>query len=229
MKTIHQFRQLCLTGGIGYVLIFVTGIYANFGILEPLKATRGTDAAFTDYASDLQLAFLSFLVMVIADLVLTWVLHQLFATVNSSRAALASLFRFVNCMLFAVALVFLSDAQAVLQHHGSSEALFSALGQFDTTWQIGLLFFGAHLMVLSCLIRQSGYIHKIIGSLLFIAGAGYCVDSALSLTLSTYSQYAHLSVFVVALPGVVGELALTGWLLIKGFSFRIHNQINTTP
>ena len=81
---------------------------------------------------------------------------------------------------------------------------------------IGLVFFGIHLFLISYLILKSGYIPKILGILLILSALGYLLDSFANFLLPNYADYQTIFLLLVAVPGIVGELSLTLWLLIKG-------------
>jgi ABC-type multidrug transport system permease subunit len=87
---------------------------------------------------------------------------------------------------------------------------------FNYTWLIGLVFFAIHLFVLGYLIFKSGYMPKFLGILLIIAAIGYLIDSLANFLLSNYSDYKNLFMLIVIVPGIIGELSLTFWLLFKG-------------
>jgi hypothetical protein len=70
--------------------------------------------------------------------------------------------------------------------------------------------------VLGYLIYKSGYIPKTIGILLFIAAIGYLIDSFANFLLADYVNYKDIFLMIVLVPGVIGELSLTFWLLFKG-------------
>lgn len=221
-------RKIALIGGVGYIIIFITGIFANFGVLESLKDPESFDNTYNQLkeAKELfKLGLLAFLVMVIADLVLTWVLSRLFRQVNPGLNQITAWFRLVNVILFGVALYHLFDVLYLIGPGDQFAGLIQqelpffidrSLHSFNTTWLIGLVFFGVHLILLSRLICKSGQIHKSTSSLLFIAGIGYVLDSLLQFFYEDYGSISEISALVVVLPGLIGELALTGWLLFKG-------------
>jgi hypothetical protein len=90
------------------------------------------------------------------------------------------------------------------------------LEAFNFIWLIGLVFFGLHLFLMGILILKSDYIPKIIGGLLQLAAVGYLTDSFAQFLLPDYKSVQHVFELVVLIPGVIGELSFTVWLLIKG-------------
>jgi hypothetical protein len=219
-------RKLALIGGIGYLVIFISGIYANFMVLESLRSSDFVETyqnMKTNATLFVQGTF-SFVVMVLADLVLTYVLFVLFLDADAKRSSISAVFRFINVVFFGLALYYLFDAQSLLYQQPQSTLseiqmaiyLDENLKMFDTLWLIGLVFFGIHLILLSKVICTSKKVHKSISALLFIAGIGYVVDSGLQLYYPSYESIEHISTFIVVLPGLIGELSLTFWLLLKG-------------
>jgi hypothetical protein len=69
--------------------------------------------------------------------------------------------------------------------------------------------------VLGYLIYKSGYISKLIGVLLLVAGIGYLIDSFANFLLPDYANYKDIFLMIVVIPGIIGELSLTFWLLFK--------------
>ncbi|MBD3392996.1 MAG: DUF4386 family protein [Chitinivibrionales bacterium] len=53
----------------------------------------------------------------------------------------------------------------------------SGLESFEYIWNIGYPLFAIHLCVAGWLVFRSGYVPKVLGVLLVIAGAGYLIDS----------------------------------------------------
>jgi hypothetical protein len=76
--------------------------------------------------------------------------------------------------------------------------------------------FGIHLALLGSLILTSGYIPKVLGVLLILAGAGYVIDTMANALLANYGDYETTFLLIVAVPSVIGEFAFTIWLLLRG-------------
>jgi hypothetical protein len=214
-------RKLGIIGGFGYVVIFITGIFANFFVLEQLKVSGDEALTFQNIHENIPLflrAIIAFIFMVFFDLILTWVLYKIFKSQNPYLTKISAWLRLINALFFGAALVYLFQVLSVAESEATSKAIASvhySLNAFNNLWLIGLLFFGAHLMVLAILLNQSKQVFKIIPILLFIAGVGYLMDSTLQFVYADYARIAEISVMVVILPGVIGELSLTGWLLFK--------------
>lgn len=172
-----------------------------------------------------RLGILGFIIMVIFDVVVAWALYVLLKPVNRSLSLLAAWFRLVNATIFGIALYnlfsvlqLLGDANylAVFEISQLQTQVMLFLSAFNYTWLIGLIFFGFHLFVLGYLILRSGCIPGILGVLLMIASLGYLIDSFANFLLPDYADYETIFMLIVVVPGVIGELSLTLWLLLKG-------------
>lgn len=223
-KKKHNLKRIALFGGLGYLIIFISGIYANFVVIESLKVFNDKMATFQNFTDNREAFFLgiaSFIVMVMADLLLTWCLYGLFKPHHHKGSTNAAWFRLINVIFFGAALnhlfevVQLTNPQEILLHSPEflANQVNNALNEFNHVWLIGLLFFGVHLILLARLMLKHIRILRFIPILLMIAGFGYLADSVLQFTYSGYEQISDISTIIVVLPGVVGELSLTLWLL----------------
>ncbi len=75
-----------------------------------------------------------------------------------------------------------------------------------------LVFFGLYCVLIGPLILRSTFLPRILGVLMAVGGAGW-------LTFLSPSLGGYLFPYNVV-PGVVGEVSLTLWLLVKGLDVR---------
>ena len=85
---------------------------------------------------------------------------------------------------------------------------------FLSIWHVGLVLFGLHLVLIGYLAYRSGYVPRVLGVLLVIAGAGYLVDSFADMFVANYRAN-------VAAVTFIGEALLMLWLLVKGRSVTL--------
>ena len=121
-------------------------------------------------------------------------------------------------MVLGAALAFLYAALWVADSPGAfgdadDEAILLALQTFDLTWVVGLAAFGGHLVLVATLLHRSGG-PRLLVWLLAVAGTAYVVDTVAHLVLADYESLSGLFLAIVAVPSVLGELGLTGWLLL---------------
>ena len=207
--------------------VFVLAIFANFFVRTGLVDPDDAAATFNNIAESEALfrtGQFSFLIVFLLDVVIAWALYVLLKNVSKELSRLAAWFRLVYTVFLGVSLLFFFLVLELVTGAGYSEAFGSSqteaqatlfLDAFNYTWYIGLAAFGIHLMLVGYLLRRSGSAHRILATLLMVAGAAYVVDTTAISLLSTYSNYADLFLAMVALPSVVGELGLAIWLLRK--------------
>lgn len=218
MKSLKTTARLT---GFGYLIIFVSGFFANFYTLESMIADGNavqTAENIISQFSQFKMGIIAFSMMVLVDIILALPLYQLLKSESEKLATTSSILRLINGAIFAVALFSLfqiaslaQSPEAVLEHH-----VMQLLNQFNMIWNVGLLFFGAHLMLLGWLILKSVNFPRFIGFLLQIAGIAYLADSSAQLFLPNYEDYKGAFEMLVISGGVIGEFSLTLFLLIKG-------------
>lgn len=221
-------KTISTIAGIGYIIIFITGIFSNFFVLESLVIPDNATTTANNIMANETLyrtGLLSFIIMVVFDVFLAWALYIILIPVNKNLSLLSGWLRLVNSTIFAIALYNLLNVLDILSGVEYLEAILKdqlyvqvmlSLNTFNSTWLLGLVFFGLHLLVLGYLIFKSGYIPKTIGILLLIAAFGYLIDSFANFLLSDYANYKDIFLMIVIVPGIIGELSLTFWLLFKG-------------
>jgi len=218
MKTVAKIS------GIAYVLIFITGFYANFAILSNLVEIDNPSKTLTNISNSLNSfrnGLLSFLLMFVFDIVLIVTLFKLTKEVNRKLSFLASGFRMLHAIFFSIALLKLYDVFTITNGTNLSvkqpNIVLDLLSNFDKFWTIGLLFFGVHLLILGYLATKANYIPRYIGFLLIQAALGYFIDGFAKLSYDGYYHYQPYFEAGVILTGVIGELSFTMWLLVTGF------------
>jgi hypothetical protein len=225
MKALKKTARLA---GAGYLVIFITGFFANFFVLEGLVLDGNAQATSENILANLmqfRWGIFAFLIMVVIDVLMAGPLYILLKPVNKNLSLLSAWLRLVNGTIFGVALYSLFGILHLLSGAEYLTALEPAeiharvmlhLEAFNFIWLIGLVFFGLHLFLMGILILKSDYIPKIIGGLLQLAAVGYLTDSFAQFLLPDYKSVQHVFELVVLIPGVIGELSFTVWLLIKG-------------
>lgn len=227
MMTAEAAQRTARIAGLGYLAIFVLAILANFFVLEPL-GVRG-DAAAT--AANIvaaepvyRLGVAAFIAVLIADIIVGWALFIVLKPVDANLSLLALLFRaaytvaHVSVVLSLMSALAFATTPALAQDFAAGAPVLAY--HFFTSHGLGftvtLIFFGVHLLLLGMLIARSGYIPRLIGWLVCLAGLAYAADGFGTVILGSYGAYADIAAMAVIIPGIVGEGALTLWLLIRG-------------
>jgi len=80
---------------------------------------------------------------------------------------------------------------------------------FNTAYEIAMVPFGVHCLLIGYLIFHSPFFPRILGLLMALAGVGY-------LTFLWPRLGSHLFFPWIMIPGIAGEGSLTLWLLVVG-------------
>ncbi|MFC1529522.1 DUF4386 domain-containing protein [Gemmatimonadota bacterium] len=218
-------RTSVVVAGFGLLLMAILAPIANFGVIEKLIVSGdATTTANNIMASAglFRIGIVIFLIVAILDVVVAWALYVLLKPVNKSLSLLAAWFRIVYAAILAFALSNLLVVLQLLKGDGylnvfDTNQLYAQtmlfLIAFTDGWDLGLAIFGLHLVVLGYLAFKSGYIPKILGILVIVAGFGYTIDSFGKFLSPSYN-------FSLAMFTFIGEVLLIFWLLwksIKGF------------
>ena len=220
-------RRAAVIAGVGYLIVFLLAIFANFFVRTNLIEAddpAATASNIVDSEALFRFGLVAFLVVFIVDVVIAWALYILFKKVNTEVSLLSAWFRLVYTVFLGVALIFFFVALQLLSGADYLDVLDTsqldthalvALDAFNYTWLIGLAAFGVHLGVMGYLIVKSGEVTKALGSLLMIAGAAYITDTVANALLSNYDDFEALFLTIVVIPSVIAELWLTIWLLTR--------------
>jgi hypothetical protein len=148
----------------------------------------------------------SLIVVAVLDIVVARALLTLFEPVNPSMSALAAWFRIAYAAVYLVAILQLVLALGLLSQ---PEQALRAIEAYNTIWLVGLILFGVHLLLIGYLAYRSGFMAKVFGILLVVAGLGYIADGFVAVLVAGPSISVGQFTFV-------GEVALIFWLLIVG-------------
>jgi hypothetical protein len=214
--------------GVGYLVIIVTGIFAEFFVRGSLVVPGDATATAANIVASqgvYRVGLGGELLMLVCDVMVALALYVIFESVSRSLALLAAFFRLVHAAVVGVNLlnswlplalldqaVFLTVFEPAQLH--ALALLFLEAHAYG--YVIGLVFFGLHCLVLGYLVLRSRYVPGILGVLLLAASAGYLIDSAGRTLLQSYDEVAGVFGMIVLVPAFVGELSFCLWLLIKG-------------
>ncbi len=212
--------------GIGYAMIFVLALFANFFVRVRLIDPEVAAVTFANVAASemlVRFALVAFLCVFFIDVIVAWALHHVFRAVAASASSLAAWFRIVYTVFLSVATLFLfialqlvsgAEHLAAFEQDELDSLLVMSLNAFNATWMIGLAAFGVHLVLVGSIILRTGIASKVLGAMLGVAGIAYVFDTLAFSLLSNYDAHETLFVSIVAGPSIIAELAFTIWLLL---------------
>ena len=225
MTYTHKTRSITATArlaGVWYLVLAICGGFAEFGVRQRLIVSGDAAATAQNVLANANLFRFGIAVELFGQVVfvlLVFALFDLLKVVHRRRAVLM-----VTLVLLAVGLTTLNmvnQAAALLVLDGGAwtaafePAQRQALATFFLELHgfgygvVAAVFFGLWLLPLGALILRSGFIPKVVGWLVTLAGVGYLVDVVLG-------AMAPGTGFVLSEYTFVGELLLMGWLLVKG-------------
>ena len=210
-------RSKARLAGAFYLLVFVTAVLS-------LPSTRlvtpdDADATATNILAHeaIWLSGVTYTILNIACyVVVTALFYQLFKPASRTLSLTAAFFSLVGCATQAAACAFKVAPVTLLGGDKYLSAFDPAqlhaltllsLKLFSDGYFIGFAFFGFYCLLIGWLILRSTFMPRAIGVLMILAGLGW-------LTFSMPGVVSHLQPYIV-MPGFIGELSLTLWLLLK--------------
>jgi uncharacterized protein DUF4386 len=212
-------------GGLLYLIIIVAGLSGELFVRGAMVVSGDAAATARNIAASpllWRIGIAGDLVMHICDVGLMLVFYVLLRPVNRNLALLALIANLVqSAMLVAnktnllVPLFLLGDAdylKAFTLEQRQALAYIS-LRTHDYGFGFGLIFFGITCLDIGYLIAKSGYLPKLLGILMQIAGVSYLVNS---FALILNPRLAATLFPAILLPPFVAELSVALWLVVKG-------------
>ncbi len=211
----RSLRAPSLIAGAGLLLMAILSVWGNFGVLENLITTGDTAKTVADISASealFRMGVAALVAVVVLDVIVAAALFAVFASVNRGVSMMAAWFRVAYSAVFLVAICRLLEVPALLT--GDPDQAMRVLDAFDATWKVGLVLFALHLLLIGYLAYRSGFMARIFGVLLTIAGLGYLADGFAAILVADFPF--SFAVFVFG-----GEVALIFWLLIRGRQIRV--------
>ena len=225
LMTMNTIKKQARTAGLLY---FLLGITAPFGLMvmpgRLIVSGNATETAERIRASEslFRLGIASELVPQIIVIFLVMALFRLFKGVSENLAwqvvilgALVSVpIMFVNVLNEIAALILIKgpDFLSMFDPNERDALAYLFLRVHTFGIDVASIFWGLWLFPLGLLVIRSGFIPRIFGVLLIVAGAAYLVSAFTTLLLPQYAP----AVGRVAMILEMGEVPIIFWLLIWG-------------
>jgi hypothetical protein len=213
-------NKIARTAGFLYLLLVPFGFFGGEYIQSITVPGNAVATVSNIMAQPLlfRLSILSALVTPIVTASVAFFLYKLFKSVNKNQATLMVIFTLAATPIAMLnelnhfAVLLLLNGTDYLKVF-SVDQLYSQVMFFLELRHYGAfiaaIFWGLWLLPMGYLVFKSGFLPRIIGVLLIIAGLGYIIDSAALFLLPDlhldFSQFTF-----------IGELLMLLWLLIKG-------------
>ncbi len=209
--------------GLLYFLFMIMAIFGEF--FFPAFVVPGDAAAtarkITDAELTYRLGILTGLLTLVIFIFLVVSLHKLLRDVDGNLALLMVLFVSIGVAI-ALANLLNKFAPLVLLSGANYWSVFTkpqldalALGflRFHSSGvAVSTAFWGLWLFPFGILVIRSGFLPRILGILLLVAGSAYVINSITSVALPGYRNVVSR----IMMPLYLGEVPIIFWLLIKG-------------
>jgi hypothetical protein len=216
-------------GGLLYLIIIVLGIFGEAFVRGRIIVSgdaAATAANITKMESLWRFGIAAEFLSLICTIALAMIYFVLLRPVSKELNLLATFFRLVSIVVEAVAALNLFAALFPLGNAASLKAFtpeqLYALASLATKshsygFSVSLLFLGCTFLIHGYLIFRSGYLPRVLGILIQVAGVGYLTNS---FALILYPAVANQVFLAIIIPVFVGELSLCLWLLVKGVNVQ---------
>lgn len=218
-------KKIARIAGFLYLLIIVLGLIAQMFVRDSLVDYNNATITSKNIVGSefwFRFGFVSELMMLACDIGVTTILYLLLRERNRNLSLLSTFFRITSIIILGVValshyitLFFLRGDEYLSVFNSDQLAAFALLSikVHGAGYNISLLFFGIHLIILGYLIHITQCFPRVLATLLFIGGICYFVNSI------TWFLFPHLAKTIypaILIPCSIGELFFTLWLLIKG-------------
>lgn len=211
-------------GGLLYLVIIVIGFCAEFFFRGKIIVAGDSAATANNIMASpdqwrIGIALEYF--CIICTLILAMIYYFLLKPVHKELNLLAAFFRLVSITVQAVALLYLIEAlfPAKKELFGvfTTDQLYTitnfAVKSHSYGYSISLLLLGCCFLIHGYLIFKSGFLPKVLGILILIAGIGYITNGFTHILTPTLTKWTFP---IIILPVLVAETSLSIWLLVKG-------------
>lgn len=216
-------------GGALYLIIIALGIFGEAFVRGKLIVSgdaAATAANITAMESLWRFGIAAEFFALICTIALAMIYFVLLRPVSKELNLLATFLRLVSIVVQAVAVLNLLTALFPLGNAAYLKAFtpeqLYALASLATKshnygFSVSLLFLGCTFLIHGYLIYRSGYLPRVLGIMIQVAGVCYLTNS---FTLILSPAVANQVFLAIIIPVFVSELSLSVWLLVKGVNVR---------
>lgn len=173
----------------GFVL---SGIYEAGDVVKTSQNIESKASLYT-------LGNIGWVLILILDLIVSFGLYQIFKSKNNRLAAIAASLRIIYSAMLGLGII------ALYQEN---------IEAFMVNWELGLIVFGLHLVMLYVLNNHFGkLVPKWLGYLLLIAGLSYSFIHGVSLWMPQWMDSMKTLESILVIPMSLSEILLAFWLI----------------
>jgi hypothetical protein len=225
-------RHGAIAAGVSLVMMAVAAVFATDFVMGRLEAAGDPAATAANIRASeglFRAGIFGWLVVLLCDVLAAWGLYVFLEPVSRRLSLLAGWLRLVYAAMLGAAvynyvhILMIIDPEHAAAFEGvrQAEQVWLRLTAFSETWLFALGVFGLHLIVLGWLALRSGYVPKVFGILILIAGFGYLINYSTDLMAPGMTTLNTVLAWTFLVPQVAGEIGLAIWLLIKGWKVEV--------
>ncbi len=220
--------------GTLYLVIIVSGIFGEAFVRSGLIVSENAVATANNIVASeglFRVGFLADSLMFLSDVALAALLYILLKPVSKMLALIAMCFRLTQTAVLALNLLNYYAAGLLLNGADYASGFepdqlaslsYLFLDLHGHGYDLGLLLFGVHCLLLGYLIFKSRYLPKALGVLMIAASVTYLVGSYTRFLFPEYVSVVE-PIYIVAF---VSEVSLCLWLLVKGVDVEKWGEIS---
>lgn len=229
MRNKLTLKKTANIAGFFYLLIIITGVYSLMFVSSQIIVQGDAISTSKNILANEFLFRTSIINNIFSNtiwLFLALTLYRLFKQVNKSLSLL--MLTMVIVQIPTVFIMSAFDITSLMIFKGEILETF----QMNQRQDLAMLFlkingygtltlemyWGLWLMPFGLLVYKSGFIPRIFGILLIIAGLAYVVDSSIFILLPNYREFVKQPTLLLV---AIGEISITLWLLIKGIKKNV--------
>lgn len=213
--------------GIFYLIIIAGGLFSEIFVRGQLIVAGDVAATATNLIEQESLyraGIGASIVFLACNIPVIWVFYGVFRVFDKPIARLlvltfmtAVIVEVANLRNFLEPLSYLINAETLVGLTETQRAAlaYSAIQKFNAGFTLSLGFFGVHCLILASLILRSGFLPRILGAALVLAGIGYITNT---FTIFCAPQLRGEFGMFLLLPALIAETSLALWLLFIGIN-----------
>ncbi len=219
-------------GGLAYLFIIIAGACGELFIRNTLLVQGNPATTANNIAASPMLWRIGItgdLLMHVCDMIVAIVYYKLLRPVNKDLALLAVFFGLIQTAVLVAnkmnmmmpLLLENADYLKAFTPEQLQAWTYLSVKAHGYGFGIGLIFFGFECLIDGYLIFKTGYLPKVLGVMIQIAGLCYLINSfAVILAPKLANQLSP----AILLPPFVGELSICLWLIFKGVNLNKWNE-----
>ncbi|MFD2046572.1 DUF4386 domain-containing protein [Ornithinibacillus salinisoli] len=221
-------RKIAVITGISLLIMAIAASFSAGFVHESILVEGDANATLNNMMTSqtlFKVGIFGWLIILLTDIVVAWGFYIFLKPFNKYLSLLGAWFRLIYTSILAIAILNLivvllltksTDYISLLSNEQLALIVMLLLNAFNAIWNMGLIIFGGHLLIVGYIAFTSSNLPKIISILLLVASFGYIVIHLCITFLPQYERIITILENVFTLPMIVGELGFGIWLLFKG-------------